>query len=185
MKIKLVLAIALFYILALGFTCWSRPINLQTGKIQQGNFNKDIKAVTLLDIKRNPAKFADKLVLIKAVNRGWGRPVNAKEIWGKMVTRSDFVFEDKSGAAYISGTGDIKKGEEVSLLCYVKIRNDSWALFKYKVLQTNNSAAVNDGKNLKAVINGNIQFGWEMYQELSKEYKGKNIFFSPFLIKIY
>jgi len=68
-----------------------------------------IPLVTLRDIKDNPDKYINKFVRLNARFLGWSRPVNTNEIWGTLVTKSDTVIEDNTGAAFISGTNFMYK----------------------------------------------------------------------------
>lgn len=82
---------------------------------------EDIPLVTIKDIHDSPDKFINSFVRLNARFLGWSRPVNTNDIWGTLVTKSDTVIEDNTGAAFISGTSFMYKTDHaVSFIARVK-----------------------------------------------------------------
>ncbi len=136
----------------------------------------DIPKAPLSSIAEHPGKYAGGFILISGVSRGWGRPVKAEKVWGTMITRSDWIIEDDSGAAYVSGIPRVEKGKTVNIICRVLVRpNGAWALMGHRILTGTNHA-----KGIKVAARDNNQFALDLYKKLSKT-RG-NIFFSPFSI---
>ena len=92
-------------------------------------FAQSFQQVSLSDIHKNPKKYVNKTIRITGINRCWESPHNTGTIWGVMVSRSDCIFEDTTGAAYVKGLGRDTKGQTVSIMVTVKIHNGKWALF--------------------------------------------------------
>jgi len=135
-----------------------------------------IPEVLLSSIVEHPQKYAGSFVLINGMSRGWGKPVKAPEVWGTMVTRSNWIIEDGSGAAYVTGIQKVEKGEAVRIICRVSVRsNGTWALFGHRILP-----GTNRGKALKALVQSNNAFAFDLAMRLFK--KEGNAFFSPFSI---
>jgi hypothetical protein len=90
---------------------------------------EELPKVTLAQIKKSPRSYYKKLILLSGESRGWGLPVHTKEIWGARLTKSDWVLEDGSGAAYLTGEvineiGKMTVVAEVILLA----GTDDWAI---------------------------------------------------------
>jgi len=63
----------------------------------------ELPRVMIADLTQDPGKYGEGLIMIEGENRGWGAPAKAKKVWGELVSRSDWILEDETGAAYISG----------------------------------------------------------------------------------
>ncbi len=136
----------------------------------------EIPRTPISSIAEHPEKYAGRFVLISGISRGWGRPEKAEKVWGEMVTRSDWIIEDETGAAYVSGIPKVEKGKAVNIICRVLIRpNSQWALMGHRIL-----AETNQAKGLNIIARDNNQFALDLYKKLSK--KRGNVFFSPFSI---
>jgi hypothetical protein len=90
---------------------------------------EELSKVTLAQIKKSPRSYYKKLILLSGESRGWGLPVKTKEIWGGRPTKSDWVLEDETGAAYMTGkivndTGKMTVVAEVIPLA----GTDDWAI---------------------------------------------------------
>lgn len=91
--------------------------------------------VNALEIFNNPQYFTDRLFLLEGTSRGWGKPVYASEVWGKLITRSDWVLEDNTGAIYITGIFKIENGTEVKVIGKIVLdENSDWSFFGNKVI---------------------------------------------------
>ncbi|AEE13699.1 hypothetical protein Thena_0047 [Thermodesulfobium narugense DSM 14796] len=94
----------------------------------------DIPLVTIKDIHDNPEKFVNKFVRLNARFLGWSRPTNTNDIWGALVTKSDTVIEDNTGAAFISGTNFMYKTDSaVSFIA--KVKPDEKAGFEIRLVK--------------------------------------------------
>jgi len=136
-----------------------------------------IPRVTIKELRDKAARYSDGFVIIKGVNRGWGGPVSAQKIWGTLVTRSDWVLEDPTGAVYVRGRPGIRKGEEFTAVYEVRrLPDGKWILIFHKNLQrgTQNSQ--------DSVVKGINAFGFDLYPWLTRGKLASNIFFSPFSI---
>lgn len=97
--------------------------------------DSEITKVNVLDIYSNPKFYTDNLFILDGISRGWGKPVNASIVWGTQVTRSDWVFEDSSGALYITGVFMIEAGKEVKIIGNTVINeNNDWTFYGYKII---------------------------------------------------
>ncbi len=136
-----------------------------------------IPRVMIEQLKEESARYAENFVVIKGINRGWGRPVAVKKVWGTLLTRSDWVLEDGTGAVYVNGRPDIQKGEAFTAVYEVRsLPGGKWALLFRRRLKpgpTNSPTSV--AKGIDA-------FGFDLYGWLVKETPTSNIFFSPFSI---
>jgi hypothetical protein len=64
----------------------------------------DVPAVTVAELQASPKKYVHRLFRMTGDNRGWGLPKKAKEVWGAQLTKSDWVFEDETGAVHVTGS---------------------------------------------------------------------------------
>jgi len=101
---------------------WIKPLN-------PNPFTPSSQQISLADIHKNPKNYINKTIHITGINRGWGKPHHTGTIWGTMVSRSDCILEDATGAVYISGLGTNTKGQTVNINVTLKIHNGEWALF--------------------------------------------------------
>lgn len=62
-----------------------------------------VPAVKIEDLQKDPGSYKDRVFKISGMGRGWGLPAKAKQIWGQLVTKSDWVLEDDTGAVYVTG----------------------------------------------------------------------------------
>ncbi len=137
-----------------------------------------VPLLSLKEIAQNPGKYARGFVLIAGTSRGWGRPAKAQKIWGTMATRSDWVIEDTTGAAYISGILKVEKGRAVRIICRVLVRpNGSWTLIGHRILPDTHKI-----KGLKGFEQGNNRFAWFLYKRPPRT-KG-NLFSSSFSVSL-
>ncbi len=132
-----------------------------------------IPHVHLSYLNRNPKRFLDQLFIVSGTSRGWGLPKDTKTIWGRMITRSDWIIEDETGAAYITGIPRVEKGKKVSIVCQIKLFQDgSWALLGKKLVNSEPSG-------VEAVVKSSNAFATSFMAELLKTHPKNNIFFSP------
>lgn len=97
---------------------------------------KDVEKVSIADIVRNPEKFYEKFVIVSGYNRGWGAPKKTKKVWGTMITRSDWVLEDNSGAVYITGLRIPKEILKPNILAEViRLSENKWAVRGDRILK--------------------------------------------------
>ncbi len=139
-----------------------------------------VSPIPLNLIAAHPDRYAGKFVLVSGICRGWGFPSKAKALWGAMVTRSDWIIEDATGAAYVTGLLQVKKGRTVRVICQVITRpGGTWTLFGRRIL----TSAPKD-RGVEAVVRGNNTFALKLFYRLTraKGKAGRNIFFSPFSI---
>ena len=135
-----------------------------------------IPKVSITDIAADPWKYEKSFVRLSGVSRGWGGPVTATTVWGTMSRRSDQVFEDKSGAAYIYGIPRSEWGKPLELIAkVVSPKLLEWELMAYKILDKKRR-----DDPVKGVIEGNNRFALDLYKRLAQ--KEGNLFFSPFSI---
>ncbi|AEA33092.1 serpin family protein [Hippea maritima] len=133
-----------------------------------------IPKVSLNLIAEHPDKYTDRFVLIHGISRGWGGFSKTKRIVDTMLKRSDWVIEDDSAAAYISGVPKVKKGVMVDIVCKVVVRpNGEWALVGHRILEADNTG-------LNIIANDINRFTLKLYKKLSNN-EG-NLFFSSFSI---
>lgn len=93
-------------------------------KVIDKNF---IPKVTIKELDDNIKEYKGKFVRLNGINRRWG--VTNKRVYGFMMTRSDSIFEDETGAAYISNIPNSPTNEPISLICKViELPNGRWAL---------------------------------------------------------
>ena len=145
-------------------------------KVRVFDANK-VPEVTIKALKENIGRYRGQFVRLTGVDRNWGKPEKAKEVWGTMLTRSDWILEDDTGAVYVSGKPDAQKGETFTLICKVVTPSDGkWALVYHKKL------AAKDQSNTRLITKNTNEFAFDLYRRLELENKGKNIFFSPFSI---
>ncbi len=100
-------------------------------------FSQDkLKRVKLSSVASNPLKFKNRLFIISGINRGWGSPVKAKTVWGRMLTRSDWVIEDETGAAFVKGIPFSLEEKLVTMVCRILVLPDGgWILVVHKILK--------------------------------------------------
>lgn len=102
---------------------------------QNGNLKFGEK-VSIADIVRNPKNFYKRFIVVSGYNRGWGTPKKAKKVWGTLLTRSDWVLEDNSGAVYITGLRVPKKILRPNILAeVVRLSGDKWAIRGERILK--------------------------------------------------
>jgi hypothetical protein len=96
----------------------------------------EITKVNAADINSKPGNYTNGIFMLEGTSRGWGFPVNTSVVWGKMVTRSDWVFEDNTGALYITGIFKIEKGTEVKISGTVVLDENSneWTFYGREVI---------------------------------------------------
>ncbi len=94
----------------------------------------DIPLVTIKDIHDSPDKFINSFVRLNARFLGWSRPVNTNDIWGTLVTKSDTVIEDNTGAAFISGTSFMYKTDN-AVEFIARIKSNGKAGFEIYLLK--------------------------------------------------
>jgi len=136
----------------------------------------EVSKASLSSIAQHPEKYAGGFVMVSGTSRGWGPPAKAKKVWGTMITRSDWIIEDNSGAAYITGIHKMKKGKPVHIICRVLTHpNGAWALTGCRILSGSKQAG-----EPNTLVQGNNRFALDLYKSLSGT-KG-NVFFSPFSI---
>ena len=97
---------------------------------------KEIPEVSLSSIKKHPDSYRGKLILLSGMSCGWGNPKKAAEVWGSLLTRSDWAIEDGTGAGYVSGIPKVEKGKHVEIICEVAVLSGGhWALIGHKVVK--------------------------------------------------
>jgi len=89
---------------------WSRDVQVKVFE------PKDIAPVTVAAVAQQPQKYTAQLVLFSGTGRGWGKPEKAKEVLGTLVTRSDWTFEDDTGAVHVTGIRYLGKAVPVSFV---------------------------------------------------------------------
>jgi hypothetical protein len=94
----------------------------------------EIPLVTIKDIHDNPDKFINSFARLNARFLGWSRPVNTNDIWGTLVTKSDTVIEDNTGAAFISGTNFMYK-TDYAVPFIVRVKSNGKAGFEIQLLK--------------------------------------------------
>ena len=95
----------------------------------------ELERVKISSIASNPLQFKDQLFIISGMSRGWGSPVNAKTVWGRMLTRSDWVIEDETGAAFVKGVPVTLREEAVTMVAKILVLPDGgWILAVHKIL---------------------------------------------------
>ena len=100
-------------------------------------FSQDgLERVKLSSIASDPLRFKDRLFIVSGINRGWGSPVKAKTVWGRMLTRSDWVIEDETGAAFVKGFPFSFEKKPVTMVCRILVLPDGgWILVVHKILK--------------------------------------------------
>jgi hypothetical protein len=94
----------------------------------------EIPLVTIRDINDSPDKFINKFVRLNARFLGWSRPINTNDIWGTLVTKSDTVIEDNTGAAFISGTSFMYK-TDYAVEFIARVKSNGKAGFEIQLLK--------------------------------------------------
>jgi hypothetical protein len=94
----------------------------------------EIPLVTIRDINDSPDKYINKFVRLNARFLGWSRPVNTNDIWGTLVTKSDTVIEDNTGAAFISGTSFMYK-TDYAVEFIARVKSNGKAGFEIQLLK--------------------------------------------------
>ena len=142
----------------------------------------ELPRVNAIDIFKNPKNYTGILFVMEGTNRGWGK---LSEVWGKMITRSDWVFEDYTGALYVTGLYKPDKESELKIIGGILLdENNEWAFYGYKILEPVNTdipevSAADIYKNPKNYTIGSfvlegISRGWEFPVNTS-EVRGKRI----------
>ena len=99
-------------------------------------FSKDsLKRVSISSIAADPYKYQNTLFIISGISCGWGHPLKAKTVWGKMVTRSDWIIEDETGAAFVKGPPLTLERKNLTFVgSVVVLRQGGWILAVHKIL---------------------------------------------------
>lgn len=150
--------------------------------------DNEIQTVSAIDIYNNPKKYTDGLFVLEGTSRGWGKPVNTTVIWGKKITKSDWVFEDNTGALNITGIFMAENGAEIKITGNVVMdENGEWTFYGNKVIpkkSTDSDVPINslNGKWILRTINGKeavkaeSAFGGMPYFEFNLD-ENKAVFF--------
>jgi hypothetical protein len=73
----------------------------------------ELPEVKLADLARDPHSYMGRVFRLSGTSRGWGLPEKAKEVWGRRVTKSDWVLEDDTGAVNVTGSIVLDNGPVV------------------------------------------------------------------------
>ncbi len=151
---------------------------VETRKFVVRVFNMNmIPKVKTRKLEENINCYIGKFVKLAGISRGWGRTLKAKEIWGTMQTRSDWILEDDTGAVYVTGGSLPQKGKALTIICkVVRPSNGRWALVYYKKLTGY------DPSKARPIAEGINRFAFDLYKKLALEDRVKNVLFSPFSI---
>ncbi len=96
----------------------------------------ELDRVKISFIASDPLQFKDRLFIISGMSRGWGSPANAKTVWGRMLTRSDWIIEDETGAAFVKGVPISLREEPVTVVAKILVLPDGgWILVVHKILK--------------------------------------------------
>ena len=152
---------------------------VETRKFQVCVLDADsIPKITLKELKENIGCYKDQFVKLSGVNRGWGRPEKAHKVWGAMLTRSDWILEDDTGAVYVTGMPQAKRDEAFTFICKVVTPSDKdWALVYYRRL------TAKDHPETVPIVKLTNAFAFDLYKKLVQEESNiSNTFFSPLSI---
>ncbi len=158
----------------------------KSGKnVETKNFNVKVYSmdqmpeVSLASLFQNPKKYTGRLFMVSGTSRGWGHALKTNLVLGTMITRSDWIIEDKTGAAYVSGIPLIKAGKPVKIVSeLVEISPGKWGLTGKRTVPVSYQE-----DSFKTVANSSNEFAIDLYKRLSRN-NDKNVFFSPISVSI-
>jgi hypothetical protein len=84
-----------------------KPAGAKSGAVRQEVKvlgESDVPALTVAELQAKPKPYVHRLFRLTGDNRGWGLPQKAKSVWGAQLTKSDWVFEDDTGAVHVTGS---------------------------------------------------------------------------------
>ncbi len=86
-----------------------------------------VPLINVSDLKASPKDYKHKIFRLFGSNRGWGAAEKAGEVWGAHVTRSDWIFEDDTGAINVTGA-PLPSGSKLTLVAYLTRFGKEWAV---------------------------------------------------------
>jgi hypothetical protein len=95
---------------------------------------EQVPMITVSELLRDPMRYRDGLFALRGDNRGWGAPVGqGVAVQGNMITRSDWILQDDTGAMYVTGSVPPKAGR-VLAIGWVEHDDKTWAFTTLRVM---------------------------------------------------